>query len=76
MSSISMARQLERIPIRLNMECALESLSGRIFCGKPVSTFPENALKLGIGDCKLVMVAVSESEFRRPAERMRIPSRF
>ena len=35
---------LERIPIRLNTECALTSFSGRIFCGKPVSTFPEDAL--------------------------------
>jgi hypothetical protein len=44
--------------------------------GKPVSTFPENAPTLGIGDFKLVMLAVSEFEFRRPARRMRLPSRF
>jgi hypothetical protein len=71
-----MARQLERIPIRSNTECALESFSGRILSGKPVSTFPENAPTLGIGDFKLVMLAVSEFEFRRPARRMRLPSRF
>jgi NitT/TauT family transport system substrate-binding protein len=32
------ARRLERIPFRLTSECALDSFSGRIFCGKPVST--------------------------------------
>jgi hypothetical protein len=37
-------RMLERVPNRLNWERALDSLFGRIFCGKPVSTFPENAL--------------------------------
>src|SRR5713101_989661 len=35
---------LERVPVRLNQERALDSLFGRIFFGKPVSTFPENAL--------------------------------
>src|SRR5713101_775129 len=35
---------LERVPIRLNRERALDSLFDRIFCGKPVPTFPENAL--------------------------------
>ena len=35
---------LERVPIRLNRKRALDSLVGRIFCGKPVTTFPENAL--------------------------------
>ena len=37
-------RWLERVPIRLNRKRALDSLVGRIFCGKPVPTFPENAL--------------------------------
>jgi hypothetical protein len=32
--------------------------------------------RLGIGDFMLVMLAVSEFEFRRPAQRMRLPSRF
>src|SRR5712692_1129308 len=35
---------LERVPFRLNRERALDSLIDRIFYGKPVSTFPENAL--------------------------------
>src|SRR5712691_4176297 len=35
---------LERVPIWRNWERALGFLIGRIFCGKPVSTFPENAL--------------------------------
>src|SRR6266852_8012975 len=35
---------LERVPFWLNWERALDSLFGRIFCGKAVSTFPENAL--------------------------------
>src|SRR5712692_8620088 len=38
--------RLERVPIRLKQGRALDSLFGRIFCGKPVSTFPENALCL------------------------------
>src|SRR6266852_5464542 len=38
---------LERVSIRLNRKRALASLVGRIFCGKPVSTFPENALRRG-----------------------------
>src|SRR5713226_8854039 len=40
---------LERIPNRLNRERALDSLFGRIFCGKPVPTFPENALPVDLG---------------------------
>ena len=36
-------RALERVPIELNRKRALASIVGRIFCGKPVSTFPENA---------------------------------
>src|SRR5439155_1957852 len=34
----------ERFPIGLNRKSALDSLFDRIFCGKPASTFPENAL--------------------------------
>src|SRR5712692_1510259 len=35
---------LERVPMRLNRERALDSLFGRIFCGEPLHTSPENAL--------------------------------
>src|SRR5712692_11126902 len=35
---------LERVSICWNRKRALAFLVGRIFCGKPVSTFPENAL--------------------------------
>src|SRR6266851_6623743 len=34
----------ERIPIRLNAECALDPLVVAFSNGKPASTFPENAL--------------------------------
>src|SRR2546428_11328897 len=40
---------LERVPIRLKRKRALDSIRGRIFCGKPVSTFPENALMSDAG---------------------------
>src|SRR5712692_10470598 len=40
---------LERIPIRLNPECALASFGGRIFCGKP----PKSAVAdLGYIECR------------------------
>ena len=35
---------LERIPFQRNRNSLSLSLSGRIFCGEPVSTSPENAL--------------------------------
>lgn len=37
-------RAQERVPIWLNRDRAPASLFGRIFCGEPVGTFPENAL--------------------------------
>src|SRR6266849_2383579 len=64
---------LERVPISLNRERALDSLRGRIFCGKPVSTFPENALTPWSGvpyraRCGLERVAIWLR--RRLAERL------
>ena len=37
---------LERIPFQSNRNSLWLSLSGRIFCGEPVPTSPENALIL------------------------------
>ena len=38
------AIRLERFPFRLSRKALQLLRSGRIFCGKPASTFPENAL--------------------------------
>jgi hypothetical protein len=41
---LAKAARLERFPLRLNRKALFFLRSGRIFCGKPASTFPENAL--------------------------------
>jgi hypothetical protein len=36
---------LERFPLQVNRNALQQFMRGRIFCGKPVPTFPENALE-------------------------------
>jgi hypothetical protein len=38
-------RVLERFPLQVNRKALQQLMLGRIFCGKPVPTFPENALE-------------------------------
>jgi hypothetical protein len=45
-SAFAAPQALKRIPFRWNRNSLRFSFSGRIFCGEPVPTSPENALKL------------------------------
>ena len=72
--------RLERIPFRLTPECALDSFSGRIFCGKPVSTpdqvrgrhFPENALSVAIVAAAAAITCVSAAQAQQHTVRVAV----
>jgi tripartite-type tricarboxylate transporter receptor subunit TctC len=67
---------LERVSICCNRKRAPASLFGRIFCGKPASTFPENALATTAFGAALILAGAAGAQSIYPDRPVRLVAPF